>query len=78
AFEDDFSAFAAEELAGLSIASAMQELSRLRNRIEQHAADARYSVEEREIRFERLTRIRGELEHTLLDLTDSNGASVLS
>ncbi|MEK5088131.1 dynamin family protein [Paenibacillus sp. FSL M8-0228] len=78
AFEDDFSAFAAEELAGLSIASATQELARLRKRIEQHAADARYSVEEREIRLERLTRIRGELEHTLLGLTDSNGASVLS
>ncbi|WOZ36478.1 dynamin family protein [Paenibacillus polymyxa] len=78
AFEDDFSAFAAEELAGLSIAAAMQELGRLRNRIEQHAADARYSAEEREIRIEQLTRIRRELEEVLLGSTGSNGGSVLS
>ncbi|WP_038978031.1 dynamin family protein [Paenibacillus polymyxa] len=78
AFEDDFSAFAAEELAGLSIAAAMQELGRLRNRIEQHAADARYSAEEREIRIEQLNRIRRELEEVLLGSTGSNGGSVLS
>ncbi|QDY82944.1 GTPase [Paenibacillus polymyxa] len=78
AFENDFSAFAAEELAGLSIASAMQELRRLRNRIEQHAADARYSAEEREVRLEQLTRIRGELEDVLLGSTGSHGKSVLS
>ncbi|AET61315.1 GTPase (dynamin-related) protein [Paenibacillus terrae HPL-003] len=77
-FEDDFSAFAAEELAGLSIASAMQELGRLRSRIVQHAADARYSVEEREGRLERLTHIREGLEQTLLSLSDSSGATVLS
>ncbi|WP_249930858.1 dynamin family protein, partial [Paenibacillus polymyxa] len=77
-FENDFSAFAAEELAGLSIASAMQELGRLRSRIEQHAADARYSAEERELRLEQLTRIRGELENVLLGSTDNNGGSVLS
>lgn len=78
AFEDDFSAFSAEELAGLSIAAAMQELGRLRNRIEQHAADARYSTEEREIRIEQLNRIRRELEEVLLGSTGSNGGSVLS
>ncbi|ALP38741.1 GTPase [Paenibacillus sp. IHB B 3084] len=78
AFENDFSAFAAEELAGLSIASAMQELARLRSRIEQHAVDARYSVEEREGRLERLTHIREELEQTLLSLSDSSGTAVLS
>ncbi|MGM1020470.1 MAG: dynamin family protein [Bacillota bacterium] len=78
AFENDFSAFAAEELAGLSIASAMQELARLRSRLEQHAVDARYSVEEREERLERLTHIREELEQTLLSLSDSSGAAVLS
>ncbi|WP_025684785.1 dynamin family protein, partial [Paenibacillus maysiensis] len=78
AFENDFSAFAAEELAGLSIASAMQELARLRSRLEQHAVDARYSVEEREGRLERLTHIREELEQTLLSLSDSSGAAVLS
>ncbi|MFK4302396.1 GTPase Era involved in 16S rRNA processing [Paenibacillus sp. RC254] len=78
AFEDDFSAFAAEELAGLSIASAMQELGRLRSRIVQHAADARYSVEEREGRLERINHIREGLEQTLLSLSDSSGAAVLS
>lgn len=77
-FEKDFSAFAAEELAGLSIASAMQDLGRLRNRIEQHAADARYSAEERAVRLERLRRIRSELEHMLQSLSDSGGAAVLT
>ncbi|MCC3380988.1 dynamin family protein [Paenibacillus farraposensis] len=77
-FEQDFSAFAAEELAGLSITSAMQELGRLRNRIEQHAADARYSVEERAIRLERLQRIRSELEHLLHSVSVSSGTAVLS
>ncbi|WP_152381961.1 dynamin family protein [Paenibacillus brasilensis] len=76
-FEKDFSDFAADELAGLSIASAMQELGRLRNRIEQHAADARFGVEERALRLERLQGIRSELEQLLQNLSDSSGAAVL-